>query len=401
MTDLPPHLPPPIHPSLPSRKARHSREGPYREEVFTFRNSLGLALKAYLLSKPFDSPLSSPHRPTHPAASTLSTPSTSPLSHPPTPQSFSPSTPSVLQSSSPFDPASSAPAPPSFPTFPSAPPSPSSSFPPPLPRALIVCHGMAVSSQWGFLPDLTDSLLKEVPGVSAVLRFEFTGCGSSEGDFEYGGYARQVSDISSAVATLRTRGYAVWALIGHSMGANSVLLYASEHHDIPHVVSLSARYRMTRGLPFGAEQLAALQSQGWFTWRPKSASMDEVRVTQETMNERLTLDMDVTRRITARTLTVHGTGDSVIPVADAHSYAELVPQHTLRTIDDADHNYSTEGARLMMITTVVEWLSKGGRESVGSSPALTPASPARGTSGQGVGALGGGGMNGVGAHPTS
>ena len=236
---------------------------------------------------------------------------------------------------------------------------------------------MAASSVWGFLPELADSLLKEVPGISAVLRFDFTGCGQSEGAFEYGGYASQVSDIGAAVATMRGRGYAVWGLVGHSMGGNSVLLYASDHPDIPHIVNLSARYRMTRGLPFGPEQLSALQSQGWFMWRPKGVQMGEVRVTQQTMNERLTLDMDVVRRISARTLTVHGTGDTVIPVADAHSYAELVPLHTLRTIDDADHNYTTEGSRLLMITTVVEWLSKGGRESLGSSPALTPVSPAR------------------------
>ena len=399
--------------SLPPHPRRHrpSRESPYREETVVFRNSLGLALKGHLLSKWTESPFSSPHHkasgaaiapssgspphPAHPssltATLTFSTPSTSPpslsSSPSPSPSSYSPSSAaSLLQSSLTID------------------PSPSPSL---FPRAVILCHGMAAHQHWGFLPELSDALLKEVPGISAVLRFDFTGCGGSEGDFEYGGYGRQASDVGSAVQWLRSRGYGVWALVGHSMGGNAVLLYAADHHDIPHVVNLSARYQMTRGLPFGSDQLSALQSQGFFLWRPKgdTGGLDEVKVTQATMNERLSLDMDCVRRITARTLTVHGTTDAVIPVADAHAYAELIPAHTLRTLDDADHNYSSAECRLLLVTTVCEWLSKAGRESISGSPALTPVSPARGVLLPPVHPLvngGGGGGGGVsgGPHPS-
>jgi hypothetical protein len=68
---------------------------------------------------------------------------------------------------------------------------------------------------------------------------------------------------------------------------------------------------------------------------------------------------------------VHGNGDVVIPVEDAHRYAELIGNHTLRTLDDADHNYTTQQARLLMITTVCEWLSKP------PAAAAVPGSPGR------------------------
>ena len=267
----------------------------------------------------------------------------------------------------------------------------------PPPRVVVVCHGMAAHCNWGFLPSLSESILQEVPYTHAVFRFDFTGCGASEGEFQYGGYASQVADIAAAVSLLRGRGFAVQALVGHSMGANAVLLYASDHHDVPNIVSISARYQMTRGLPFGPEQLAALQDKGWFVWRPKeSAGLGgerEVRVTQQTMNERLSLDMDCVRRVAVRdeatgvfrvrVLTVHGNSDVVIPVEDAHRYAELIGNHTLRTLDDADHNYTTQQARLLMITTVCEWLSKSGPLSAvpGSPGRLQPAAAWSGING--------------------
>ena len=434
MTDLPlplPHPPPATNttsplPPPPPRKHRHSRESPFREEPLSFRNSAGLALQGIVTSKPTDhppTPLRGGGGGGGGGGSVVSTPSGSPpsQSQSPTPRSYSPSTPSLLSSLLPPDPLPPlthhhnphTPLPSTPPLSPSSTsnssPTPISSSthsplltppPPPPPRLIILCHGMAVSSSWGFLPSLSTSLLHEVPGVSAVLRFDFTGCGGSEGEFEYGGYARQVGDIGAAVQAMRARGYQVWALVGHSMGGNAVLLYASEHPgDIPQVVNISARYHMTRGLPFGADQLQALQALGYFMWRPKGVGvgvgglegLGEVRVTQQTMNERLTLDMDCVRRITARVLTVHGTADTTIPVADAHRYAELIPHHTLRTLDDADHNYTTSHARLLMITTVCEWLSKGGgRDSLGSSPQLTPVSLARSMRTRGGGGVGGG-----------
>ena len=37
-------------------------------------------------------------------------------------------------------------------------------------------------------------------------------------------------------------------LLGHSKGANDALLYASKYDDTPFVISISARFDMSRGL---------------------------------------------------------------------------------------------------------------------------------------------------------
>ena len=52
-------------------------------------------------------------------------------------------------------------------------------------------------------------------------------------------------------------------------------------------------------------------------------------------------------------LTVHGSDDETIPVADAHRYAERLAGARLLVVDGADHNYRTPGAADTLITAAV------------------------------------------------
>src|SRR6056297_1169095 len=52
----------------------------------------------------------------------------------------------------------------------------------------------------------------------AVLRFDFTGLGHSEGEFENTTFTSNVADLERAAAMLEDRGMAPGLLIGHSLG---------------------------------------------------------------------------------------------------------------------------------------------------------------------------------------
>ena len=76
----------------------------------------------------------------------------------------------------------------------------------------------------------------------AVLRFDCTGLGHSEGEFANTSFSGNVHDVVAAAAALESRGHAVGLLIGHSLGGAAVLRAA---HDIPTVkavVTLGAPY---------------------------------------------------------------------------------------------------------------------------------------------------------------
>ena len=82
----------------------------------------------------------------------------------------------------------------------------------------------------------------------ATLRFDFTGLGQSEGDFEQTTFARDVGDIVAAAAALRDRYDAPALLVGHSRGGTAALAAASA---IPEVVGVA-----TIGAPFRSSGLA-------------------------------------------------------------------------------------------------------------------------------------------------
>ena len=66
----------------------------------------------------------------------------------------------------------------------------------------------------------------------AVLRFDFTGLGESEGDFAATGFASNLDDLVAAADYLRREHAAPQLLVGHSLGGTAVLAVA---HRIPEV----------------------------------------------------------------------------------------------------------------------------------------------------------------------
>jgi uncharacterized OsmC-like protein/alpha-beta hydrolase superfamily lysophospholipase len=74
----------------------------------------------------------------------------------------------------------------------------------------------------------------------AVLRFDFTGLGSSEGEFANATFSSNVADLVAAANQLRRAGRAPAILIGHSLGGAAVLAAAAEVAEARAVVTIAA-----------------------------------------------------------------------------------------------------------------------------------------------------------------
>jgi len=70
----------------------------------------------------------------------------------------------------------------------------------------------------------------------AVLRFDFTGLGASEGDFAHTNFSSNVQDLLKAADFLREHYEAPRILIGHSLGGAAVLAAA---HQVPEAVAVA------------------------------------------------------------------------------------------------------------------------------------------------------------------
>ncbi len=84
----------------------------------------------------------------------------------------------------------------------------------------------------------------------ATLRFDFTGLGESEGEFDGTTFSHNVDDIIAAAKALRQAYRAPALLIGHSLGGTAVLAAAEQ---IPEVVGVA-----TIGAPFEPKHVARL-----------------------------------------------------------------------------------------------------------------------------------------------
>jgi len=84
----------------------------------------------------------------------------------------------------------------------------------------------------------------------AVLRFDFSGLGGSEGDFAESTFSSDIEDIVSAASFLRENYEAPQILVGHSLGGAAVLHAAS---SLPEVAAVS-----TIGAPFDPDHVTHL-----------------------------------------------------------------------------------------------------------------------------------------------
>ncbi|XP_004507939.1 uncharacterized protein [Cicer arietinum] len=212
---------------------------------------------------------------------------------------------------------------------------------------VILCHGLRASKEDIIMTQLAAAL--DNAEISSF-RFDFTGNGESEGSFEFGIYWREVDDIHAVAQHFHEANRSVMAIIGHSKGANAVLLYASKYHDIKTVVNLSGRYDLKAGLEghLGNKFMERIREEGFIELKTKSGNA-AYRITEESLKDRLNINMhEACLQIDkeCRFLTVHGDADTAIPVGNAFEFAKILPNHKLHIVEGADHVYTDHLAEL-------------------------------------------------------
>ena len=76
----------------------------------------------------------------------------------------------------------------------------------------------------------------------AVLRFDFTGLGGSEGDFANTNFSSNVEDLVAAAGHLREHHEAPRLLVGHSLGGTAVLAAAGQINEVRAVATIGAPF---------------------------------------------------------------------------------------------------------------------------------------------------------------
>ena len=96
----------------------------------------------------------------------------------------------------------------------------------------------------------------------AVLRFDFTGLGNSDGDFANTNFSSNLDDLKAAADFLRKEYDAPQLLIGHSLGGAAVLAIANEIPECSAVVTIGAPASAEHVMGNFSDSIDEIQSEG-------------------------------------------------------------------------------------------------------------------------------------------
>jgi uncharacterized OsmC-like protein/alpha-beta hydrolase superfamily lysophospholipase len=96
----------------------------------------------------------------------------------------------------------------------------------------------------------------------AVLRFDFTGLGESEGEFARSGFSANVDDLVTAARALESRLAAPSLLIGHSLGGTAALMAAPEIESCVAVATIGAPASAAHVIRHLAEGVQSIREHG-------------------------------------------------------------------------------------------------------------------------------------------
>ncbi len=170
----------------------------------------------------------------------------------------------------------------------------------------------------------------------AVLRFDFTGLGHSEGEFENTNFTSNVQDLHAACAALEQKGMAPSLLIGHSLGGAAVIKAAPEMPSIKAVVTIGAPFdpghvthNFADAIPEIVDQGVAEVNLGGRPFRIGKSFVDDV--SEVALSSSLA-------KLGAALLVLHAPRDATVGIENA-SDIFLAAKHpkSFVTLDDADH----------------------------------------------------------------
>lgn len=191
----------------------------------------------------------------------------------------------------------------------------------------------------------------------AVLRFDFTGLGASQGSFSDTNFSSNIGDIISGAEFLELNYEAPKLLIGHSFGGAAVIHAAREIKSCQAVVTIAAPSNLNSIRSILTNKQDELQRNGEavFTilgrqFRLKKQFLDDL--------EHANIEKAI-KNLTQPILICHSTGDEIVAFENALQLFEMANHpKSLVSLDKADHLVSDKNDGNYLGQLIASWVSK-------------------------------------------
>jgi uncharacterized OsmC-like protein/alpha/beta superfamily hydrolase len=188
----------------------------------------------------------------------------------------------------------------------------------------------------------------------AVLRFDFTGLGNSQGDFANTNFSSNIADLVAAADFLRAQHQAPKLLIGHSLGGAAVPLAAAKIPECIGVATLNA--------PFDPQHVQHLFSEALETIKNKGEATVTLAGRSFTIRKDFVEDLMVhspaenLRHLRRALLIFHATKDNIVGMENARLIYEAA-QHpkSFIALEGADHFLSRREDAAYIADMLAAW----------------------------------------------
>lgn len=191
----------------------------------------------------------------------------------------------------------------------------------------------------------------------AVLRFDFTGLGNSDGDFANTNFSSNVTDLLAAAQALEKHYRAPSLLIGHSLGGAAVLAAAPQLPSVEAVVTI--------GAPATAEHVKHLFSSAHTELQEVGEAEVQIGNRSFQIKRQLLDDLETygdashLRRLGRALLVFHSPVDQIVSIEEAaRIYQAAMHPKSFISLDSADHLLSNRDDAEYVAETLVAWASR-------------------------------------------
>lgn len=191
----------------------------------------------------------------------------------------------------------------------------------------------------------------------AVLRFDFTGLGASEGEFANTNFSSNVGDLLAAAEHLRAHFGAPRLLIGHSLGGAAVLAAAGELPEVKAVVTIAAPSDPSHVNGLFGEHLEKIVTEGeaevQLAGRPFRIKRQFI---EDAAEHSLKPKIAAMRRAL---LVMHAPGDDTVAASNAMDiFTWARHPKSFISLDDADHLLTRREDAVYVADLIAAWSSR-------------------------------------------
>lgn len=191
----------------------------------------------------------------------------------------------------------------------------------------------------------------------AVLRFDFTGLGMSEGEFSNTNFTSNVKDLICAADHMREELEAPKILIGHSLGGTAVLKAAAEISETEAIVTIGAPSDAGHVSEHFEDKLPEIEEKGEaeVTFAGRSFKIKEQFV-HDIENQNME---SVVKDLKTPLLILHGPFDDIVGIENAgRIFGWAKHPKSFVSLDDADHLLSRAEDSRYAASVISAWVDR-------------------------------------------